>query len=70
MENKRNSKIQKNKKVGFKGVSFSRSGKKFQASICINNRIIYLGTFITAEEAHAAYCTAATRYFGEFARMA
>ncbi len=59
-ENIRNSKLRKDSKTGFKGVS--AKGDKFIARIS-------LGTFETAEEAAAAYNQAAALYFGEFARL-
>ena len=53
--------------VNFKGVYYNKSSKKFMSRIKINRKTIYLGYFDTPEEAHAAYCTAADKYFGEFA---
>ena len=35
---------------------------KFKSSVCINKRSIYLGTFNTPEEAHAAYLKAKEEY--------
>lgn len=53
------------KRVGLRGVYPTRSGK-FVASIN-HGRTIYLGTFLTAEEAHSAYVSAAKKMFGDFA---
>lgn len=55
---------------GFKGVSFFRRDRKWIARITKDGQGYYLGLFATAEEAHAAYCVAAVRLFGEFARAA
>ena len=49
-----------------KGVFMCRS--KFQASIFRNGKKMHLGTFDTAEEAHAAYLSMAAAVDGEFAR--
>lgn len=54
---------------GLKGV-FSRTPTRWIASIAVDRRTIYLGTFTTAEQASAAYTAAAKKYFGEFARAA
>lgn len=43
--------------------------EKFIASICVNRKRIYLGSFDLAEDAALAYNTAATKYFGEFASL-
>jgi hypothetical protein len=51
---------------GAKGVY--KRGDRFQAQICVNGRVVTLGTFPTAIEAHAAYVRAAVAAFGEFAR--
>lgn len=58
--------------VGFKCVSRHpdpRRSKPYSAHIKINRKAIHLGWFYTPEEAHAAYCTAATEVHGEFARF-
>ncbi|WP_080414638.1 HNH endonuclease [Burkholderia ubonensis] len=68
-ENNRNRRVGKNSSTGLKGV-FRRTrakGDRFIASITFNNRIIYLGTFDTPEDAHKSYCAAAKRLYGEFA---
>lgn len=54
---------------GFKGVSFSKSKRRWDARIVANKKRYYLGSFGTPEEAHAAYCAAARKYHGEFSRF-
>jgi hypothetical protein len=56
-----------NRRVLFKGVS--SSGSRFCAAIGVGGRRIHLGTFDTPNEAHAAYCKAATEHFGDFAQF-
>lgn len=53
----------------FKGVSWRSSSRKWQASICKNKKQKYLGEFRTALSAALSYDDAATRLFGEFARI-
>lgn len=64
-----NRRVQAGKVVGLKGVSIhtGRNHKRFKARITVNKRVIWLGLFATAEEAHAAYVAAAREHFGEFA---
>lgn len=57
-----------NSSTGFKGVSRHQKSRRFRAVIKAEGRYIHLGFYDTAEEAHAAYCAAATKYYGEFAR--
>lgn len=59
----------KNNTSGFKGVSWQSHARKFKAQIRINGRSAHLGYAATAKEAHQMYCTAAIKYFGEFARV-
>lgn len=68
-QNLRNSSIRKNNRCGFKGVYFDRKKKRFLAGITVNYKRKTLGSFKTAEEAHEAYCKAASVYHGEFARF-
>lgn len=47
-----------------KGVSPSRH--RYQARLHANSRLLHLGVFDSPEEAHAAYCDAARKHFGDF----
>lgn len=51
---------------GYKGVRFNKYG--WSARIGVDGKTIHLGTFRTPELAHAAYCEAAKKYHGEYAR--
>lgn len=52
-----------------KGVRFHKKNNRFEANITSENKVIYLGSFYTAEEAGAAYRSAALTYHREFARV-
>lgn len=60
--------VRSDSQVGLKGVMRCRG--RFQARIAVNNQRIHIGTYDTAEEAHAAYLVVAERYHGEFFRGA
>lgn len=51
-----------------KGVSLHSKSGKWTAGIRIKGKYRYLGRYKSQEEAHAMYCFAAWRFFGEFAR--
>lgn len=65
-QNSCNTSKQSNNKTGFKGVAKRNRGKPYEATIMHNGKHHYLGTFHTAEEAHAAYCTASEKLHGAF----
>jgi hypothetical protein len=67
-ENMRNVKRPTTNKTGYKGVYFDTRLSRFRSCIRVNGKTKSLGTFQTAEEAHAAYCGAAKIYYGQFAR--
>lgn len=69
-QNNANSRLRRDSVSGLKGASFHRRTGKWQASIRYAGKCIYLGLFVTAQEAHAAYVIAAERRFSEFARAA
>jgi hypothetical protein len=54
---------------GFKGVRWYPTTRKWAAQIGHQGKTKNLGYFTTPEQAHAAYCSAAQRLFGEFARF-
>lgn len=64
--NRHNSSKPKTNTSGFKGVTWHHLNKKWIAQIGINNRHLYLGSFDTPEEAHAAYCEAGKQLHKEF----
>lgn len=68
-QNSYNSKINKNNKTGYKGVSYSKERDKYEACICINGRTKHLGRYKTSIEAALVYNQAASFYFGEYAKL-
>lgn len=66
-QNAMNRKVRSSSFTGLKGVMIKRN--KFGASIFLNGKAKYLGTYATAFEANLAYQYAARHYFGEFARI-
>lgn len=67
-QNKANQVTYKNNSTGFKGVSFHKKNRCFVSYINRDKVRRYLGSFPSAEDAHAAYCSAATEVHGEFTR--
>lgn len=66
VQNRANQKRRKDNAAGFKGVKLVKTTGRYQARISGK----HLGSYATPEEAHAAYCEAANKAFGEFARVA
>ena len=67
-ENRRNSRLNSNNSTGYKGVSYNKKRKVYEAYICVNKKIKHLGYYKSAIEAAKAYDKAAVFYFGEYAR--
>lgn len=53
----------------YKGVTYHKRDKVWQASIKVSGKQIYIGSFCTEKEAAAAYNEAALRYHGPYARL-
>lgn len=68
-QNAANRRLPATNTTGFKGIR-ARANDRWRAAIEHNGKHISLGTYGSKEEAHAAYCEAAQRLFGEFARAA
>ena len=66
-ENRRNSAAQYSDSTPFKGVSPTRSGRRFRAEIRARGTYRFLGVYDTPEEAARAYDAAAAELHGEFA---
>lgn len=60
----------KHNSSGYKGVSPHRASGKWTAQIKVNWKTIYLGCYNTPQEAYRAYCQAAKKHHGKFARVA
>lgn len=60
----------KQKRVGLKGASPVPGASTWRSQIMVDGRNIYLGSYSTQQEAHAAYVAAAKQYFKQFARAA
>jgi hypothetical protein len=58
----------KNNTSGYKGVIWHKRDQTWQAQIRVNGKTVFLGSFFSKQEAHAAYCAAAEKYFGEFSQ--
>jgi hypothetical protein len=63
-----NAKFNSANTTGFRGVCIKRRGGKtlYQADIRVAGRKIFIGTFGTPEEAHAAYVKVAMERFGDY----
>jgi hypothetical protein len=59
IQNRRKARV--DSKTGVLGVSFDKRRNKFRAAIKFEGRRLYLGQFVTAESAHAAYVEAKRR---------
>lgn len=69
-ENGFNRKIkQQNNSSGYKGVTWHKQTKKWQAQIMVQGKQIYLGTFNEKRVAAYIYNEAAKKYHGTFARL-
>lgn len=68
-ENLRNRGRQTNNSSGFKGVTWNKRARKWQAQIGMPGSKSYLGIFVDPEEAARAYDAAAIELHGEFARL-
>lgn len=66
-QNLHNAPAQKNNTSGYKGVSWNKGNKKWQAQICVNNKKIMIGVFADKIEAAKAYDKAALEFHGKFA---
>jgi HNH endonuclease/AP2 domain len=53
----------------YKGVNFHKAQQKWRATISVGRKQTHLGTFASEIDAARAYNVAATRMFGEFARI-
>lgn len=62
LENVQNASIRKNKNAQFRGIAFYKKTNKYRARIRHNGKEIYLGYFLTEEEAYKAYQQAAFAY--------
>jgi hypothetical protein len=66
-QNQHNQGIRVNNKSGFKGVSWMKSTRKWQAQICFRSKVKHLGLFNNKIDAAKAYDMAAIDLHGEFA---
>ncbi len=69
-QNMGNQGVRKNNTSGYKGVSYSKKNKCYQAYITVQRKKINLGYYKNIEIAAEAYRIAAKKYYGEFARTA
>lgn len=67
-QNHANQKMSPLNTTGYKGVTRTPYGK-FHAYLQKNGKVYHLGSHETPELAHAAYCDAAVKHHGEFARF-
>ena len=68
-QNTSNRRRRKDCRSNLKGAHRCRGLSRWKSSIMVHGVRHHLGTFETAELAHAAYCAAATEYYGQFARF-
>lgn len=67
-QNSQNTSFHKNSVSKKKGVDYHKGDCMWRARIRVNGKRLFLGNFHSPEEAHYAYCRAAAKLHGEFAR--
>ena len=67
-QNAMNKAVHKNNKSSATGVYWHKKNKRWSASICLNGKSIWLGSFTNKEDAIQARIEAEKKYFGEFRR--
>lgn len=65
--NAQNRRVNSRNESGLKGAQKHRDPNKWCSRITVNGKVIFLGMFDSAEDAHQAYRKAATEFFGEYA---
>lgn len=65
-QNGMNSSLSKNNTSGIKGITYNKKAKRWVASIQVNNKYIYLGSFKEKEDAAQARKKAEQEYFKEY----
>lgn len=68
-QNQSNRTLSRRNTSGFKGVSWSKQNKKWQAATSVKGKHIHLGFRDTPEEAHKLYSEFVVKIKGEFARV-
>lgn len=66
--NTANSVVRRDNKSGFKGVRWDKRNKRWAAQITVSRKSLWLGYYLTAEDAAKCYDHAAIKYHGNFAR--
>lgn len=69
-QNAGNAKLYSTNTSGFKGVTWNKASRRWQAGIKKNGQNVYLGLFDCPKAAHEAYLAAAREHFGDFVRAA
>jgi len=68
-QNQQNQRKQKSGSSKYKGVSWRQDYCKWRSRIQLNGKLIHLGYFLSEKAAGTAYNQAASKHFGEFARL-
>lgn len=65
----RNKMTRPTRNAPYKGVFWMKKNRKWQAQICCDGKLRYLGLHLSAEDAARVYNAAATEMFGQHARL-
>ena len=65
-QNMMNRRMQKNNTTGYRGVFKNNQGMRYRALIRFNKKLIWLGSYLTPQEASAVYEAKAKELFGSF----
>lgn len=68
-ENNRNKKLRPDNTSGYKGVTWDKRNKRWNASITVNGKHLYISQFTNPIDAAHAYDEAAKKYHGKFAKL-